>query len=49
MHHDMSYSIAVYLHEVPIFAFFVRQNNLVKINSYERTQIDRTTLSGSIH
>ena len=39
-----SYRIASYLHRVPIFTFFARQNNLVKINSYERTRIDRTTL-----
>ena len=41
--HSLYYRIASYLHRVPIFAFFVRQNNLMKINSYERTRIDRTT------
>ena len=38
-----TYRIASYLHGVPIFAFFARQNNLVKIISYKKTQIDRTT------
>ena len=30
------YRIAGYLHGVLIFAFFARQNNLVKINSYKK-------------
>ena len=43
-HVIFSYRIAGYLHGMPTFAFFARQNNLVKINSYKRTQINRNTL-----
>ena len=44
INHHIDYHIAGYLHGVPIFAFFTRQNNLVKIYSYERTRIDRIML-----
>ena len=47
--YEYIYRIAGYLRGVPIFAFFARQNNLVKINSYKRTRIDRTTLQWFYH